>query len=202
MADIPSPIRLSKRVMALAGCSRAEAERLIAQGDVRVDGQPQRDPAHRVSEAQAVQVREGAQPQAANALTLLWHKPPGDSPPPPEARGLRCATPLDPPASGLVVFTGHAAVWRVLAQAEPPLEHEWFVDLPGRQPASALGQGVRASVGSQNDQQTRLRAVARGTWQMPAGLAPLRQHRQRIGRVALGPLPAGATRALLPHEKF
>ena len=156
-----SGIRLSKRVMALAGCSRAEAERLIAQGDVQVDGAVQRDPAHRVTDDQPVQVRSGAQPQGTSALTLLWHKPPGDSPPPPEARGLRCATPLDPAASGLVVFTGHAAVWRVLTQAEPPLEHEWFVDLPGRQPASALGQGVRASVGSQNDQQTRVRAVAR-----------------------------------------
>lgn len=197
-----SGIRLSKRVMALAGCSRAEAERLIAQGDVQVDSVVQRDPAHRVADDQPVQVRSGAQPQGSSALTLLWHKPPGNDTPPPEARGLRCATPLDAAASGLVVFTGHVAVWRVLAQAEPPLEHEWLIDLPGAQPATVLGQGVRASVGSQNDQQTRLRAVVRGAWQVPADLAPLRRHRQRIGRVALGPLPAGATRALLPHEKF
>jgi 16S rRNA U516 pseudouridylate synthase RsuA-like enzyme len=33
-------------------------------------------------------------------------------------------------------------------------------------------------------------------------LQPLRQHRQRIGRVALGNLAEGATRSLLPHEKF
>lgn len=195
-------IRLSKRVMALAGCSRAEAERLIAQGDVTVDNAVLRDPAHRVSDAQPVVVRAGAQPQAANALTLLWHKPPGDTPPPPETRGLRCALPLDASASGLVVFTGHAGVWRVLEQAQPPLEQEWLVDLAGRRTPDALGPGVRASVGSQNDAQTRLRAVARGAWTPPATLRALRVHRQRIGRVALGPLAAGATRALLPHEKF
>ena len=73
-----------------------------------------------------VEVRAGAQPQATNALTLLWHKPPGEHPPPPEAHGLRCATPLDATASGLVVFTGHAAVWRALTQSEPPLEQEWL----------------------------------------------------------------------------
>lgn len=195
-------VRLSKRVMALAGCSRAEAERLIAQGDVRVDGAVQRDPAHRVGDTRTVQVRDGARPQASSALTLLWHKPAGETTPPPEALGLRCATPLDAAASGLVVFTGHANVWRVLAQADPPLEHEWLVDLPGAQPVSVLGRGVRASVGSQNDQLTRLRVVVRGTWQPPTDLVPQRLHRQRIGRVALGPLAAGATRSLLPHEKF
>ena len=195
-------LRLSKRVMALAGCSRAQAERLIAQGDVTVDGQVQREPAHRVGEAQAVAVREQAQAQGGHALTLLWHKPAGASAPPPESRGLRCAAPLPAPASGLVVFTAHAGVWRALAQAEPPPEQEWLIDLAGAQPASVLGPNVRASVGSQNPQQTRLRAVARGDWAPPDGVRPLRQHRQRIGRVALGPLAAGGTRSLLPHEKF
>ncbi len=195
-------VRLSKRVMAAAACSRAEAERLVAQGDVQVDGVVQRDPAHRVSDTQAVQVRQGARPQGPGALTLLWHKPAGETPPPAESRGLRCATPLDAAASGLVVFTGHAQIWRVLAQSEPPLEHEWLVDLPGAQPASVLGRGVRASVGSQNEHQTRLRVVVRGAWRPAAELVPQRLHRQRIGRVALGPLAAGATRALLPHEKF
>ncbi len=197
-----SGTRLSKRVMALSACSRAEAERLIAQGDVRVDDVVHRDPAHRVADAQTVSVRAGARPQAANALTLLWHKPPGEHPPPPEAHGLRCAAPLGAAASGLVVFTGHAAVWRALTQSEPPLEHEWLVDLPGRRTPATLGAGVRASVGSQQETHTRLRAVARGHWSPAPALQALRVHRQRIGRLALGPLPAGATRALLPHEKF
>ena len=195
-------IRLSKRVMALAGCSRAEAERLIAQGDVAVDGLAQRDPAHRVTDTQTVQLTPGARPQAGHALTLLWHKPPGDVPPPPEVRGLRCAAPLPAAASGLVVFSGHAGVWRVLTQSEPPLEHEWLIDLPGGRTPEVLGPGVRASVGSRNEAQTRLRAVSRGPWSPPAGLTPLRQHRPRIGRIALGPLAEGATRALQMHEKF
>jgi 23S rRNA pseudouridine2604 synthase len=195
-------LRLSKRVMALAGCSRAQAERLIAQGDVTVDGQVQREPAHRVNETQAVVVREQAQAQGSHALTLLWHKPAGEAALTPESRGLRCAAPLPASASGLVVFTAHAGVWRAVAQAEPAPEQEWLIDLAGTQAANVLGPGVRASIGSQNPQQTRLRAVARGDWAPPARLQPLRQHRQRIGRVALGNLAEGATRSLLPHEKF
>lgn len=195
-------LRLSKRVMALAACSRAQAERLIAQGDVTVDGQVQREPAHRVTDRQQVDLREQARPQAGHTLTLLWHKPAGETALPPQARGLRCAAPLPTLASGLVVFTGSAGVWRALTQASPPPEQEWLLDLAGQQPASLLGSGVRASVGSQNPQQTRLRAVARGDWLWPAEVVPLRAHRQRIGRVSLGALPAGDTRDLLPQEKF
>lgn len=200
--------RLSKRVMAAAGCSRAEAERLIAQGDVTVDGAVQREPAHRVADAQAVQVRAGARPQPSAALTLLWHKPQGDVAPPAQARGLRCAAALPTEASGLVVFTGQPGVWRVLTERDPPLEREWLIDLPGvvgalSAPApQVLGPGVRASVSSQTPERTRLRAVVRGLWQPPADLVPLRLHRLRLGRVALGTLAEGDTRALRLDERF
>lgn len=69
--------RLARRVAALRGCSRAEAERLILGGWVRVDGAVQDQPPTRVNEAQVVTVDEGARAQAVGPVTLLWHQPAG-----------------------------------------------------------------------------------------------------------------------------
>ncbi|MDB5745362.1 MAG: RNA-binding protein, partial [Massilia sp.] len=47
-------IRLAKRVAEQVACSRAEAERYIANGGVSVDGVVVEDPATRVTPSQAV----------------------------------------------------------------------------------------------------------------------------------------------------
>ena len=56
-------IRLAKRVAALAGCSRREAELLIENGAVRVDGQPALVPQARVHAHQQVEIESGARPE-------------------------------------------------------------------------------------------------------------------------------------------
>lgn len=70
-------IRLSKRLAAQLGCSRAEAELYIEGGAVQVDGILVQTPATRVREDQSVTVREGAKPNDAPPVTLLLHKPAG-----------------------------------------------------------------------------------------------------------------------------
>ena len=70
-------IRLAKRVAALAGCSRREAELLIENGAVRVDGVPALLPQSRVQDHQKVEIEPGAKPEPVLPVTLLLHKPAG-----------------------------------------------------------------------------------------------------------------------------
>ena len=69
-------IRLSKRVAALTGCSRADAERLIEGGWVRVAGRVVEEPQFRVRD-EAVDIDRGATVVAPPPVTILLHKPPG-----------------------------------------------------------------------------------------------------------------------------
>lgn len=75
-------LRLAKCVMALAACSRREAEALIEAGAVLVEGQPVTEPARRVQPAETVTLAPDARATLRTLdtpLTLLWHddRPPG-----------------------------------------------------------------------------------------------------------------------------
>ncbi|RYF53309.1 MAG: hypothetical protein EOO29_56730, partial [Comamonadaceae bacterium] len=76
-ADPDSGERLAKRVAAQLHCSRREAEQLVAQGAVTVDGEAATQPQQRVRPEQRVAITPGAQPQAMVPGTLLVHKPAG-----------------------------------------------------------------------------------------------------------------------------
>ena len=66
------------KVMARAGlCSRREAERWIADGRVRVDGEVLSTPALTVTDANTVEVDGKALPGAAAMRLWRYHKPPG-----------------------------------------------------------------------------------------------------------------------------
>lgn len=69
-------IRLSKRVAALTGCSRADAERIIEGGWVRVAGRVVEEPQFRVRD-ETVDIDPGATPVSPPPVTILLHKPPG-----------------------------------------------------------------------------------------------------------------------------
>jgi 23S rRNA pseudouridine2604 synthase len=139
--------RLAKRVAALRDCSRAEAERLIEGGWVRVDGALVDDPARRVAH-ESVEVDPQARPDELRPVTLLWHKPAGVSlaegqgveglvqAGPPllqhwHLRQLRCVTPLPADGSGLAVFAQGAQTRRQLTEETPWLEQEWMLDIEG-----------------------------------------------------------------------
>lgn len=154
-------IRLAKRVAALAGLSRREAELLIENGAVRVDGHVVEMPARRVRDQQQVEIEAGARPTVVEAVTLLLHKPAGiafDAPlpqllavarhsesdrsqRPPLQRHLatqHCFTPLETGASGLLVFTQELRVERKLVEDAGLIENEVMVDVAGPVDARAL----------------------------------------------------------------
>ena len=236
--------RLAKRVAALQACSRAEAERLIESGRVRVDGAVQQAVPTRVRPEQAVTI-DGSQPAKGVApATVVMHKPAGvtmeallklivESNHLPNDRsgltllarhtkGLECVTPLEPAASGLVVWTQVPGIARKLVEEGSKIEHEVMVDVEGPVSAAQLAElnrslvvdgrammPARVSISQTQPDVTRLRVAIKGTH--PGLIAYLCEQvqlhitaikRQRIGRVALAQLPLGQWRFLGQHERF
>jgi 23S rRNA pseudouridine2604 synthase len=156
-------IRLAKRVADLRGCSRREAELVIAGGWVRVDGVVVEEPQFRVAD-QRVEIDPHADLTQTQAVTLLLHKPPGhdtlggDKPAlqllgpatlwAEDASGMRplkrhfaqltLCVPLETSASGLVVFTQDWRVARKLTEDAATLEHEVIVEVAGDLPPDGL----------------------------------------------------------------
>ena len=71
------PIRLSKRLIEVVGCSRREAELYIEGGWVTVDGKTIEVPGARVSPQQTIVVEKEASLFDLVPVTLLLHKPAG-----------------------------------------------------------------------------------------------------------------------------
>ena len=150
------PVRLSKRLAELTGCSRSEAEQYIRGGWVRVDGHVVEDPAHPVS-SEVVALDDAARTEAVEPATFLLHKPAGFdtiSGPRPAAELVKAATrwpddpsgvrllqrhfhrltplvPLDTEASGLMVLTQDGRVWRRLTEDADEIEQEFVVEVSG-----------------------------------------------------------------------
>lgn len=188
MNDGSEGIRLAKRVAALAGVSRREAELLIEAGAVRVDGVAAVLPQSRVHDHQAVEIAAGARPEPVPAVTLLLHKPAGletdaahrllvaANHHEPEREGLRflqahvkaqrCMTPLETGASGLVAFTQEWRIERKLQEDAGVIEHEVMVDVAGAVDPDVLARlersPARVSIGRQSADQTGLRFALKG----------------------------------------
>jgi len=148
------PIRLSRRVVELTGCSRNEAEQYVQGGWVRVDGVVVEEPQFKVTD-QDVTLDPGAKLEPAEPATLILHKPAqadlgGDA-------GLALlvpanrwtedpsgwrvhkrhfahqapAMPLEVLACGLVVYSQDGRVLRRLTEDAGKLEQEFIVDVEG-----------------------------------------------------------------------
>lgn len=150
------PVRLAKRLIALTGCSRTEAEQYIKGGWVTVDGRVVENPAHPVSD-EAVVLDPVARQEAVEPATILLHKPVGydaisgprpaadlvarDSRWPEDPSGVRLLQrhfqrltplmPLDAEASGLMVLTQDGRVWRRLSEDRDDIEQEFVVEVAG-----------------------------------------------------------------------
>ena len=70
-------VRLNKRLAQLGLCSRREADRYIAAGQVRVDGVVVTELGTRVAPGALVELGEAAAATQASKPTVLLHKPPG-----------------------------------------------------------------------------------------------------------------------------
>ena len=152
-------IRLSKRVAELVACSRADAERYIEGGWVRVNGEVIELPGHRVDQ-EKIALDPHATLLAQPSITIVLHKPP-DFDANVHNAGLRPAlqlltaahhastdksgtrmlkqhfvdlmsvTPIETGASGLLVFTKDWTVQRKLVEDAARVEHEVIVDVRG-----------------------------------------------------------------------
>ena len=225
MSETPQGVRLAKQVAAQQGCSRSQAEALIAAGAVQVAGQTVTDPARRIHPEQAVQVSAVSAPTLAGG-TVVLHKPAGMPATqalqaawaelgagPQPSRQLRECWPLPEAASGLSVWSDAPAVLRRLADHDRPLEVEWLLSLPLAHSDAALARlqalGARLSLSHERDGQGHWRVVGKGLtaagW--PESLdanqfSGAQWRRQRLGRLGLAPLLAGQARWLRASEKF
>ncbi|TXH72673.1 rRNA pseudouridine synthase [Thiobacillus sp.] len=150
------PIRLAKRVADLRGCSRREAELVIAGGWVRVDGVVVEEPQFRVAE-QRIEIDPEADLTQTEPVTMLLHKLPGHHAAAGDPSAARLLTPaalwaedtasirplkkhfaqltlcapLETDASGLVVFTQDWRIVRKLTTDAATVEHEVIVEVAG-----------------------------------------------------------------------
>ncbi|MCW2267747.1 Ribosomal large subunit pseudouridine synthase F [compost metagenome] len=153
------PIRLSKRLIELVGCSRREAELYIEGGWVTVDGTVVDEPQFKVA-GQKVELQAGARAEALEPVTLLLNQPTdldidsacnsisadslseahrdGRRPLKGHFARLSCVAPLQQGASGLQVFTQDWRVTRKLSTDLAKLEQEYIVEVSGQMIAHGL----------------------------------------------------------------
>jgi 23S rRNA pseudouridine2605 synthase len=77
MTAVGNPERVAKRIARAGFCSRRDAERLIAEGRVAVDGEVLTSPAVTVTDANRVTVDGEPLPVAEQARLFRYHKPAG-----------------------------------------------------------------------------------------------------------------------------
>lgn len=146
------PIRLSKRLIELVGCSRREAELFIEGGWVTVDGEIIDEPQFKV-DTQKVELTADAKATPPAAVTILLHQPAGMDAEsalqliraetlseehrygkrPLKGHFLRlsaCAE-LQAKASGLLVFTQDWKILRKLTADAGKIEQEYVVEVAG-----------------------------------------------------------------------
>ncbi len=150
------PIRLAKRVVALAVCSRQDAEQYIEGGWVRVDGEIVDEPQFMVAE-HVVTLDPDAKLAPTEPTTLVFHKPAGISADGVDSPALRLLTsesrsdtddtgirflkrhfgrltavmPLEPQVSGLMAYTQDGRLLRRIAEDGARIEQEFIVEVSG-----------------------------------------------------------------------
>ena len=155
------PVRLSKRLIELIGCSRREADLYIAGGWVLVDGEVVEEPQFKVAQ-QTVELHPDAVVAEQETVTLLLHLPAEQTAEdalaalsvenhwPEDTSGIRtlqshfkrltAALPLQPGASGLHIFTQDWRILRKLTDDGARLEQEYIVKVSGELAPNVLEQ--------------------------------------------------------------
>ncbi|WP_413794272.1 MULTISPECIES: rRNA pseudouridine synthase [unclassified Pseudomonas] len=155
------PIRLSKRLIELVGCSRREAELFIEGGWVTVDGEVIDEPQFKVT-TQKVELDPEAKATAPEPVTLLLNVPAGmdvetamaslgpqtlseehrfgKRPLKGHFLRLTASADLQANASGLLVFTQDWKVLRKLTADAAKIEQEYVVEVEGDMVAHGLNR--------------------------------------------------------------
>ncbi|MFZ2029044.1 MAG: pseudouridine synthase [Vitreimonas sp.] len=151
--DNPEPQRVNKWLAQQGVCSRREAEALIAEGKVRIDGQRVDDPGRKIESGQTLELEDSG---AAAAFTAVLNKPVNCVSSQPEkdqvpaARLLTAAnrvgageTPskhaslaplgrLDQDSRGLLVLSEDGVLAKALVGPESKLDKEYLVRVTGQ----------------------------------------------------------------------
>lgn len=160
-SDMTEPQRLDKRVVALAQCSRREAQQYVEGGWVRVDGVVIEQPQFMVGD-QAVQIDPAATLAPLEAVTLILHKPAdcdtaaasalvtphtrwdgdpsGVRPLHRHLMRLQALLPMPAQASGLLLFSQDWRVVRRLTDDAARMEQEYAVEVAGDLDAAGLAR--------------------------------------------------------------
>ncbi|RMQ40064.1 S4 domain-containing protein [Pseudomonas cichorii] len=146
------PIRLSKRLIELVGCSRREAELYIEGGWVTVDGEVVEEPQFKI-DSQKVELSPDAKAETPEAVTIILHKPAlisvesalqlitpdslsqehsfGKRPLKGHFLRLEAISTLQANASGLMVFSQDWKILRKLTDDRSKIEQEYIVEISG-----------------------------------------------------------------------
>lgn len=241
MNVMSEPQRLDKRLVALIGCSRGEAQKYIEGGWVLVDGEVVDLPQFEVLQ-QKVELHPNATLEPVAPVTFLLNMPTGFDPRDPAAplqllrpdsrfegdkSGIRLlkrhfsrlkpTAPLEPGATGLLVFSNDWKVVRRLVDDASKNEQEYIVDVDSEVEAEQLAQLnrpmtfnnwpiARTKVSRQSETQLRFALKSVRPEQIMfmcqrVGLTVVAMKRIRIGRVSMGKLPPGQWR-FLPAGKW
>jgi len=237
-------VRLAKRLAEIVACSRREADQYIEGGWVQVDGQVVEEPGFRVLPQQRVELMPQATLEPAAPVTILLHKPSGydlDSGVNVAAElitpnqlsaddksgihflkrhlaKLTLASPLEPKASGLLVFTQDWRIARKLIDDTAKVEQEYIVEVAGElvpDGLKLLNHGLSMNgralppikVSWQNETRLRFALKAQQPGQITrmcemVGLKVQAIKRIRIGRVPMAGLQVGQWRYLSQFEQF
>ena len=75
--DGDEPVRVNKWLAQSGVCSRREADALIAEGRVRIDGESVTDAGHKILPGQTLTVDQGGTAQLESRFTVVYNKPVG-----------------------------------------------------------------------------------------------------------------------------
>lgn len=149
------PVRLSKRVIELFGCSRREAELYITGGWVRVAGQVIEAPQYKVRD-ESIELDPNASLEPQEPVTLLLHAVAGETrrslgpdshwSEDPHARRIlyshfqrqQESLPLQQGASGLLILSQDWRTQRKLREDATRLEQEYLMEVRGELPPAML----------------------------------------------------------------
>jgi 23S rRNA pseudouridine2604 synthase len=154
--DEAEPQRVNRWLAQSGVCSRREAEGLIAEGLVTIDGQPVTDPGRKIEPGQTLVLADRAEAQLGSALTVMIHKPVGvvsSQPEPGQTPAVRLLTAealvgdspliptlenrlapvgrLDMDSRGLLILSEDGVVAKAVIGPASELEKEYLVRVAG-----------------------------------------------------------------------
>ena len=154
--DGPEAVRLNKFMGQSGLCSRREADALIAEGLVAVDGEVVRDAGRKILPGQTLTLADRAEAQLAGGVTIVLHKPVGyvsGQPEPGKTPAVRLLTAanrigdgevpardaslppigrLDEDSRGLLLLSSDGVVAKAVIGPDSDLDKEYLVEVAGQ----------------------------------------------------------------------